>query len=648
MRRLLLAVSVIVAALIPATADAKWTQVRSTNFIFIGDASEGQIRRVAEKLEQFREVMLRALPGAIAASPVPTVVMVFSSDRALQPVAPLFNGRPVELAGFFHGGEDLNYVALDATFPDAALRTIFHEYSHFLVSNSVGALPAWANEGLAEVYEMARERDGGRKVDLGLAPAEHVELLKASTMIPIRDLLAIDHQSPVYNEGSRRGVFYAQSWALVHYLSFGNPERGKQFRQFLSSVRSGSPAATAFAEAFGDITLLDRELFMYVRNYLFPAIMFDFGEKIAGATVQKGQTISDSDAAIYLADLQGRVGRLDESRERLSAVLKQNPNAARAHAALGMQEFRASQIDKALPFLERAAALGTDDGWVQNAYGRVLIAQLGEGGAAADVESRMQRARTVLGRAVELDANSAYAAAMLGYVELRLGLDPPHAASLFERAVKLAPSREQYRLFLAEAWMRDRQWDKATNQLGPLLASGRDPQIRDQARELLGRVANMRSAAAAPSAPSASAPTANELAALAALSRTRDAPTPPLTSTAGTSRSSGAYVRLDLRPVAAGETRVRGQFTEVECGPAGIVLIVQSEAATLRLRAKQFTEIDFISYRTDTPGSVQCGTLPKPQLVLATYRAAADGTGAAATTGNAVAIELVPDDFVLR
>ena len=139
---------------------------------------------------------------------------------------------------------------------------------------SVGALPAWANEGLAEVYEMARERDGGRKVDLGLAPAEHVELLKASTMIPIRDLLAIDHQSPVYNEGSRRGVFYAQSWALVHYLSFGNPERGKQFRQFLSSVRSGSPAATAFAEAFGDITLLDRELFMYVRNYLFPAIMF--------------------------------------------------------------------------------------------------------------------------------------------------------------------------------------------------------------------------------------------------------------------------------------------------------------------------------------------------------------------------------------
>ena len=148
-------------------------------------------------------------------------------------------------------------------------------------------------------------------------------------------------------------------------------------------------------------------------------------------------------------------------------------------------------------------------------------------------------------------------------------------------------------------------------------------------------------------APAASAPTANELAALAALSRANVAPPTLPTSTAGASRT-GAYVRLDLRPVAAGETRVRGQFTAVECGPDGIVLIVRSDSATLRLRAKQLSDIDFISYRADTPDRVSCGTLPKPQPILATYRAAMAGTGAAATTGDAVAIELVPDDYVLR
>ena len=481
---------------------------------------------------------------------------------------------------------------------------------------------------------------------VGMAPQQHVELLKGSTLIPIRDLLEINQQSSVYNEGSRRGVFYAQSWALVHYLTFGNAERTKQFRQFLASVRSGSPAPAAFAEAFGDAAVLDRELFMYVRNYLFPAILFDFGAKVGAGTVQKGEPLDDMDAAIYLADLQGRVGRLEESRTRLAAILKQNPNAARAHTALGLQEFRANQLDKALPLLERASSLGTNDGWVQNAYGRALIAHFGGGGSSDTAQATVQRARTVLTRAVELDPNSAFAAAMLGYVELILDTDAAHAAALLERATQLAPSREQYRLFLAQAWMRQREFAKATGQLGPLVARGRDPQIRSQARDLLGRVGAMQNAPAAAPAGAPAAPTAEQLATLAALSRSTSTGGPPAVSALGT--TGGARVRLDLRPVANGETRVSGQFVAVECGPAGIVLIVRSDTGALRLRAKQLSDVDFISYRADTPSAVSCGTLPKPQLVLATYRAAAAGTGPSATTGDTIAIELVPDDFVLR
>ena len=292
------AILLLLAALFPANADAKWTQVRSANFLFVGDAPESAIRRIAQRLEQFREVMLRALPGATAASPVPTVVMVFANQRAVQPVAPLFRGNAIEVGGYFQAGEDLNYIAIDAEYVDLALLTIFHEYAHFLVSNSMGPLPVWASEGLAEVYELVQERDGGKKALVGMAPQHHVDLLKASTLIPIRELLAIDQTSSVYNEGSRRGVLYAQSWALVHYLTFGNPERSKQFRLFLASVRSGSPANAAFTAAFGEPAALDRELFDYVRKFLFPAILFDFGEKVAGGTVQKGQTLHDVEAGI--------------------------------------------------------------------------------------------------------------------------------------------------------------------------------------------------------------------------------------------------------------------------------------------------------------------------------------------------------------
>lgn len=69
-------------SLAPLDAMAKWTQLRSENFLFIGDAPERDIRATAQKLEQFREVMLRALPGTTMTSPVPTVVIVFGSDTS--------------------------------------------------------------------------------------------------------------------------------------------------------------------------------------------------------------------------------------------------------------------------------------------------------------------------------------------------------------------------------------------------------------------------------------------------------------------------------------------------------------------------------------------------------------------------------------
>ena len=96
-------------SLAPLDAMAKWTQLRSENFLFIGDAPERDIRATAQKLEQFREVMLRALPGTTMTSPVPTVVIVFGSDTSFTPYKPKFQGRTVDAAGLFIRNEDVNY-----------------------------------------------------------------------------------------------------------------------------------------------------------------------------------------------------------------------------------------------------------------------------------------------------------------------------------------------------------------------------------------------------------------------------------------------------------------------------------------------------------------------------------------------------------
>jgi hypothetical protein len=100
-----------------------------------------------------------------------------------------------------------------------------------------------------------------------------------------------------------------------------------------------------------------------------------------------------------------------------------------------------------------------------------------------------------------------------------------------------------------------------------------------------------------------------------------------------------------LRRMGVGETRVLGRFRAIECARGSAVLLVDSEAGPLRLRTKAIDDVDFISYRADGLSSVNCGALPAPQRVLATYRPGAEGSGATATTGEAVAIELLPDDY---
>ena len=151
-------------------------------------------------MEQFREVMLRAMPGAPATSPVPTIVFVFGNDASFTPYKPRFEGRIVEAAGLFLQNEDINYILVNAEALDRAFKVVFHEYSHFLLGNWTDDLPVWTNEGMAEVYSTFEDRDGGRP-RCSACLTHHLGLLQASPMIPVRELIAIDHSSPTYNEG---------------------------------------------------------------------------------------------------------------------------------------------------------------------------------------------------------------------------------------------------------------------------------------------------------------------------------------------------------------------------------------------------------------------------------------------------------------
>ena len=106
------------------------------------------------------------------------------------------------------------------------------------------------------------------------------------------DLLSAGHDSALYNVSKDRGRFYAQSWALVHYLLLGSPARKGQFDQFVNRVAMGVPAADAFKATITGAATLDAELTQYVSNLTFGAIQYTFQEKVAGDRAYAAEKMS--------------------------------------------------------------------------------------------------------------------------------------------------------------------------------------------------------------------------------------------------------------------------------------------------------------------------------------------------------------------
>ena len=88
--------------------------------------------------------------------------------------------------------------------------------------------------------------------------------------------------------------------------------------------------------------------------------------------------------------------------------------------------------------------------------------------------------------------------------------------------------------------------------------------------------------------------------------------------------------------------RVLGLFTAVECRRDAIVFTIAVDDRVHRFAVAKFDEVEFLTYRSDAPGSVRCGAIQPPSRVLATYRPAGTPEG---IDGQLVDIELLPDGY---
>lgn len=629
-RVLLFAVSILCINGVPSAA-AEWRRIDTPNFVVVGDVGAGALRDVAVKFEGFRETLSRVLTDRVTATAVPTIVIVFPSDKAFTPFKPTFEGKPIELSGLFLSRSDVNYIALASTGGEEAMRVVFHEYAHLVISNVGRNIPVWLNEGLAEYYSTYRVEAGKRGAVLGAAVPSHLVLLNEETPLPLQQLLAVTPDSPLYNEGSRRSMFYAQSWALTHMLLLGEPRRAPLLGQFLSLVGQGVPAAGAWERVFGNEPI-ERDLTGYVRRRLFNAYKYKFTEKTADFE-GTAAPLAPADAEAFLADFLIQQGRHDEAAARLAKLGSPAPTSWAVTVGAGVD------LARNAPDAARARLLGLDGpvDWLTAYRASVALADLADAPRGASGAAQIAAARRFAGMAQAAGRETPNALARLAALELA-GDEPPSAATAaaMERARALAPGRLDYVFLQARVLAARASFLPARNALAPLMSPVYPPDVRDSARSLMAYIVRMEAATAARSAARADAmPTS----APPAGSQAGDAGAPARRSDAQATRAEAAapVATPVFREVGSGERRLDGMLERIECSPAGATFHVRAGESAVRVTAPRMDAVDFITYRHDLKGRIECGPLRNPAHVYVTWRA-----GREASARIAVAIEFLP------
>jgi len=340
-----------------ALAKDKWTKIQSKNFTLVGTASESDMRKIALKLEAFRETLSLIFPSAKITTPTPTRVVLFRSDDAFRPFKPRYKGKIQDnVGGYFLPGAHLNYIVLATQGNIDSYEVIFHEYEHFVLRNNLLHLPVWLDEGLAEYYSSFEMSDDNQKFKLGAPLAQQVFYLRGHSILPLKTLLAVDHKSPHYNEGSKAGVFYAESWALVHYLMLGNQQkRQRQLARFINLVSAGTPAEESFQNAFqADFKTIEDELRSYIMKFSFPVLTITFRDQVTFDKEMQSAELSEAEALYYQGDLLLSIRQVSEAEARLEKSTTLDARFAPSRVALGRLRLAQDKVAEAEKLFQSA------------------------------------------------------------------------------------------------------------------------------------------------------------------------------------------------------------------------------------------------------------------------------------------------------
>ena len=480
-------ITVVLAAVcaFPQSRD-NWRSVRTNHLFVIGNADAEKLRQVAVWLEFFHRAFGRVVSRNVIDSSVPTTVIVFRDDASFRPFKPLYQGRPANLAGFFQPGDDVNYIAISLDPGDRdPFSTAFHEYVHLHVKDNIPQAPLWLNEGLAELYGTLEF--SGREALLG-APLPYARYLRQHELLPLTTLFSIGSNSEHYNEDDKTGIFYGQSWALVHYLMLGDRNRQDQFKSFLHRISQGETSAKAVEAAFGaSLDVIEQEFTTYVRRGDFaPQRLGGVDDPQTTAyTAMQRTSLSEGETNYYLGDLLLHIGRDGDAERYFKQAVAIEPGLVPANEALGMLSVHQRRYADAKKYLEKAVS-SSQNHLIHYFYAFVLsrdgVSPTGRISGYSRESAAVMREHLL--RSIKLAPSYAPSHYLLAVVDFVADERLDEAVEMAQRARQLAPSKTSYALLLAQIHMRRSDTAAARQVLEPLTRDS-DKSVRTEAQDLL-------------------------------------------------------------------------------------------------------------------------------------------------------------------
>jgi len=442
-----------------------WLRLKSPHFEMLTTAGEKKGREAILYFEAVRGFFHSS--GTIRESDRkerPVRIIAFRSPKEFEPYKLNQFSSAYYLAGW-----DTDTIVMSGIERDRYPAAV-HEYTHLIIHRSGLNLPVWLNEGLADLYSSLQPQ--GSKIRVGDLLPGRVQRLQRSRLIPLEELVAVDHSSPWYNERQRASVFYAESWALTHMLALSQEYR-RRFPEFVVEVAAKRSLEAALKEAFGKtVREVETDLTHYFSGRLIGSLLD--AKLDPGSDQATIDTPADVETQVALAEVLASSKRTSAAgRARYEKLQKQYPDSPMVEAGLGRVFLREKNHEEARRHFSRAVELGARDSRVFFDYAMLLRGRAGD-----------QQAVELLRKALDLDPDFEDAHYHLGFVLLRQNQFREALAEFAKvRHVKAEDAFEFYRA-TAGAWLRlgDRESARVAAERAQTLA------VSDEDKQAIGRL----------------------------------------------------------------------------------------------------------------------------------------------------------------